>query len=287
MASGHNELLETHILGDDTLQFVVQAEECPPLERRFIKHVGIGDGATPLHIVRTHLSGAYLHGTIAGEGRVLLDGRWQTQRPGMTSLAPAHVLHAFRAVSSHRWKYCWVRYMPQSPRSNPKAMAPIMAWFDAAPLAQAVMGLYCEMRGDADAASCELWVELIERYVDRFVAPWRKEPRLVALWSAVEEDLGRDWSLDQFAAIMKTSHEHMRRLCQRSLGRSPMQQLAYLRVQHAAHLLATTSEKIDVIARQVGYQNPFAFSNTFKRMTGVRPSTFRARKASGGVDRPS
>jgi AraC-like DNA-binding protein len=57
-----------------------------------------------------------------------------------------------------------------------------------------------------------------------------------------------------------------------------MQQLTVLRMQHAAHLLATTEEKIEAIAREVGYQNPFAFSNTFKRMTGLRPSDFRSRK---------
>ena len=38
-----------------------------------------------------------------------------------------------------------------------------------------------------------------------------------------------------------------------------------------------TGEKIEDIAQQVGYQNPFAFSNTFKRMTGFRPSQFRTR----------
>ena len=38
-----------------------------------------------------------------------------------------------------------------------------------------------------------------------------------------------------------------------------------------------TGEKIEDIAQQVGYQNPFAFSNTFKRMTGFRLSQFKTR----------
>lgn len=56
-----------------------------------------------------------------------------------------------------------------------------------------------------------------------------------------------------------------------------MQQLTYLRMQFAAHRLPMTGERIEDIAQQVGYQNPFAFSNTFKRMTGFRPSQFRTR----------
>jgi YesN/AraC family two-component response regulator len=34
---------------------------------------------------------------------------------------------------------------------------------------------------------------------------------------------------------------------------------------------------VEVIARGVGYVNPFAFSNTFKRVTGLRPSDYRTR----------
>ncbi len=94
-------------------------------------------------------------------------------------------------------------------------------------------------------------------------------------------DLAREWTLNKLAALTAMSAEHLRRLCQRSIGRSPMQQLTALRIQHAAHLLATTEVKIEAVAHSVGYQNPFAFSNTFKRITGIRPSHFRARKRSG------
>jgi AraC-like DNA-binding protein len=279
MVTRHSNLLEKHILGPDTLQYIVRGDDCPALTAMHIAHVGIGDGAVPLHIVRTHLSGAYLHGTLGGEGRMLLDGRWQTHRPGRTSLAPAHVLHAFRAIAASRWRYCWVRYSPQAPMSMRTTVAPVLADFDARPLANAIMGLYLEMQQARDAGSCQLWVDTIQRYVNRFVAPWRKEERLVRVWSAVQKDLARQWLLADLAGIAKTSTEHLRRLCRDSLGRSPMQQLTTMRVQHAAHLLASTDQKIDDIARTVGYVNPFAFSNAFKKMTGIRPSIYRAYKA--------
>lgn len=57
-----------------------------------------------------------------------------------------------------------------------------------------------------------------------------------------------------------------------------MQQLTNLRVQHAAQQLATSNAKVETIAEAAGYRNPFAFSNVFKKVTGVRPSEFRARK---------
>ncbi|WP_375459424.1 AraC family transcriptional regulator [uncultured Enterovirga sp.] len=278
MARDHLDLLETHIDGPDTKLWSVRAEECPALTRRHIAHVGLGDAAVPYRIVRTKLSGAYLHGSLGGEGRMLIDGRWRPHAGGMASLAPAHVLHAFHAIPSRRWNYCWVRFTPTSPRSIIHAMAPIVGRFDCRPLGHAIMGLYDEMQGRRDIATCALWLDLIETYVDAFAEPWRRETRLVAVWNSVRQDLARPWTLAELASLAGLSGEHLRRLCHGSLGRSPMQQLTNLRVQHAAHQLVTTDAKIETIADSVGYRNAFAFSNVFKKVTGVRPSHFRTRR---------
>jgi AraC-like DNA-binding protein len=49
-------------------------------------------------------------------------------------------------------------------------------------------------------------------------------------------------------------------------------------MRHAAKLLAATDDKIETIAGEVGYANPFVFSTTFKRWVGWRPSDYRAQK---------
>lgn len=278
MSTQHEDLLETHIVGEDTWQWVVQAKDCQALAQKHISHVGVGDAAVPYRIVRTDLSGAYVHGTVGGQGRMLLDGRWRMARAGMTSFAPAHALHAFHAVPSTRWQYCWVRYMSSSSRSVPDAMAPVLAPFDARPLKHAILGLYNEVNnGSRDMGSCSLWVDLLERYIARLADPWRRDERIVAVFDAVLEALEQPWRLDDLAGIAGISAEHLRRSCRKAFGRTPMQQVTHLRIQHAAHRLITTNDSVDQIAHEVGYENPFAFSNTFKRMTGMRPSQFRIR----------
>jgi AraC-like DNA-binding protein len=278
MANPHAKLSETHIVGENSRLLIVRAEDCPALVQRQISHVGIGDVAVPYRIVRTRLSGTYVHASLGGEGRILLDGRWRRHPAGTVSIAPAHVLHAFHAIPSKRWHLCWVRYMPGSPRSAIGVLAPVMARFDPEPLNQAIFGLYSEMRSGRDTGSTNLWVELIEHYITRITEPLRRDERLRAVWEVVQADLARPWSIEMLAELAKLSGEHLRRLCQRSLGRSPMHQLTSLRMQHAAHLLASSGEKVEAIANQVGYQNPFAFSNMFKRMTGFRPSGFRTHR---------
>ena len=69
--------------------------------------------------------------------------------------------------------------------------------------------------------------------------------------------------------------EHLRRRCQLEMGRSPMQQVTYMRIQHAQLLLETTEEKLDAVADRVGYGDGFVFSRAFKRWVGMGPRDYR------------
>ncbi len=269
--------VETLVWGNRTHVVQVRAEHCEALAARRIAHVAVTDAAAPYTVVRTHLSGAYMQVCLGGEGHTLLDGRWYKHKPGYATFAPAHVLHAFHCLPGSRWQLVWVRFMPDSPRSIEGVLSPMMTRFDGRALQNAVLGLSHEQTTLNDPASCAMWVDLIERYSAKVLEPGQFEPRLAAVWRAVQADPGRDWTLADLARLANTSEEHLRRLCQRQLGRSPGKQLASIRMARAARLLSTTRQKVETIAASVGYANPFAFSNTFKRITGFRPSDYRTR----------
>ena len=48
-------------------------------------------------------------------------------------------------------------------------------------------------------------------------------------------------------------------------------------MRRAAELLSTTHDKVEHIARLVGYGSPFVFSTTFKKWYGWSPSRFGQR----------
>ena len=50
-------------------------------------------------------------------------------------------------------------------------------------------------------------------------------------------------------------------------------------MRRAAELLTATTRKIDSIATEVGYENPFVFSTTFKRCMGWSPSEYPGRRS--------
>jgi len=253
---------------------------CPALNQHDIAHVGAMEAAAPFEIVRSHeTSSTYFLAALEGEGQVWLDGGWRLCRSGQACLFPAHTLNAFRAVPGVRWSFVWVRFDAAVARATPRGGAPVIAKFDATPLRLAIQGLEWECERDDLPAAEQNWVDLVYHYFQTFAEPARRDDRLASLWDRVRGQLHEVWSLARLSRESGYSNEHLRRLCRAELGRSPMHQVTYLRMKRAAELLTRTAYKLETIASQVGYQNPFVFSNTFTKWVGWRPSEYRRKKA--------
>ena len=265
---------------EDTRPWLAAAPVCPSLAGVRIRHLGLAQMPSPFEIVRTKLGGSYFLACFGGEGRVLVDGAWVACRRGQAALLPPGTLHAFSTRRGGRWDFCWVRYQ-ELPGQRPLAAAqtPVIAGFDPEPLRLAVLGLHHECAGARVPTAEDAWVGLIHHYVERFARPAGMDARLSALWDRVAADLGRPWTVTEMAAEAHLSEKQLQRLCRKELGRNPRRQLIWLRMRHAADLLSATSAKIETIADQVGYQNPFVFSTTFKRVMGWPPSKYPGRRA--------
>jgi AraC-like DNA-binding protein len=246
------------------------------LAQHQIIHVGIHQAAAPMRIVRTNQTTTYFLACLGGRGRVLIDGRWRVCQKGFACLLPGHTLNAFEALAENHWEFCWVCYQldpDQKPMSG--ITAPVMTRFDALPLHSAILGLIQECGGAEQPALAQAWADLIHAYVLRFVQPAHVPDQLSALWTRFTSNLADHWTLARLSREAGYSREHLRRLCRRQLGRSPMHQVTYLRMRRAAQLLASTEKTIEAIAREIGYHNPFVFSNAFTKWTGIRPSDYR------------
>lgn len=289
----HDDLSETHILGSQTRQIVIRDSErdqrswlsaapiCKTLQQHHIAHLGICHARAPYRIVRMQQSGLYFMSCTAGEGRILVDGKWRSCKAGMACLLPPHMLNAFHAVPGKPWTFSWVRYHPGSNiRHFLTSSSPMLAPFEGEAFHHVILGLHAEAAQDNPSpAFIHHWLELLQGYIQNYTHPWTMDERLSQLWQMVESRLNEDWTVEQLAKLSHLSGEHLRRLCLQQLGRPPLRHLTWLRMRHAAELLSTTNEKIESIAHLVGYKNPFVFSNTFKKWIGWRPSEHRFKKA--------
>lgn len=270
---------ETTVDGPRTRRWTLDAQQCPELAAHHIAWLGIDVAHAPYRRVRLSPSGSFLLAVLEGEGRVLLEGRWQRVGPGAVCLAPPRVLNAFEAISGQRWRVAWVRYRePAGVAPVVGADSPLRLNHGALELGRILEGLRAEWEGERAAPLVHHWISLVQGGVQRLAQPWRGDSRSAALWERVAGQLAEDWKLSTLAAACALSAEHLRRVCRRELGRTPMEHVTYMRIQRAQDLLENTEDKLETIAPRVGYRSAIVFSRAFSRVVGMTPSEYRARK---------
>jgi len=82
-------------------------------------------------------------------------------------------------------------------------------------------------------------------------------------------------ALDDVADAVYLSPDHFGRQFKAATGQSPMQYLRQVRIEQSCFLLRNTSLTVDRIAREVGFQDPYYFSRTFRQLKGGCPREFR------------
>lgn len=271
-------LIETTRDGPKTTRWVLEAAECRAFATHRIARLGMDEAVAPYERVRLSPSGSFIMICLSGTGSILLDGRWHKAGPGTVCMAPPRVPNAFHALPGKPWSFLWIRY-DEPPFVTPlvSAASPVRLKVDTRQLHHIWSGLRGEWESTRDVKALHHWTELLQHHTRRLAEPWRRDERLRRLWQDVETRLAEDWTLASLAHAAHVSEEHFRRLCWKELGRTPMAHLTSLRIQSAQEMLSNTQDKQEVIAQQVGYRSPIAFSRAFRRWAGCLPSDYRAR----------
>ena len=74
---------------------------------------------------------------------------------------------------------------------------------------------------------------------------------------------------------MNLSYKYINELFKRVHGRTIQQYHTEIRMERAERLLAETTQSVAEISEQLGFPEPFYFSNVFKKHTGLSPANYR------------
>lgn len=101
------------------------------------------------------------------------------------------------------------------------------------------------------------------------------EPAIGEALRLMHEDPAHRWTVAALAAKVGLSRAAFAQRFSALVGRPPLGYLSDWRMTLAADLLRDTRQTVATVARQVGYEDPFAFSVAFKRARGRTPSAWR------------
>ncbi|MBY0009970.1 response regulator [Paenibacillus typhae] len=94
----------------------------------------------------------------------------------------------------------------------------------------------------------------------------------------IRSRLSEEITRDELAAHVYLNPAYLSRLFKKETGLSISDVIIQERIGKAKQMLEETGHKITDIAEQVGYTSLGSFSNLFKRVVGVTPQQYRARK---------
>lgn len=112
------------------------------------------------------------------------------------------------------------------------------------------------------------------------------DPELIAACSFIQRNLDRDVGVEDILNEVPTSRRSLERKFHRLLGRSIMDHVMAVRIDHAKRLLAETDLPMATVAHRSGISLP-RFSMYFKRFSGATPSAFRKQSQSWGDPPPA
>jgi len=274
MGELHHRLCELHQIGNDTPERMVHDVAAPGLLARGVRVMGISDAGTDYRMGRLDPPYHHVLACFGGSGRVWIDGNWTRCTAGSAYITPAGAPMGFETDGRHRWQFAWAYLSPQ--HWEIAQPLPYLRSIDPRQLVTAIEGLYREVAATPlDISLVDAWAQLACSHAGRIIAAGDQRDPLWQLWAKVDARLNEHWSLDKLSAESAIAPEALRRLCQRTIHRSPMRQVTDLRMRRAKMLLESTPVKIFSVAQSVGYENVFAFSAAFKRWSGKPPSECR------------
>lgn len=102
-----------------------------------------------------------------------------------------------------------------------------------------------------------------------------QEDSITTIAQYINEHYSENISLDFLAEKVGYSKQTLINKFKKQYNKTPIEFLTMIRTNNAKLMLINTHFSIGQISRLCGYENMYYFSNTFKKITGMSPLTFR------------
>lgn len=139
------------------------------------------------------------------------------------------------------------------------------------------------LRAAAVALCCAVVERAGQEAADPGTEEGRGDARMTAFESLIRAHLADGWHLADYAAALRVSERHLRRLCQAATGLSAHSFVETTRMREACRLLAYTRMRVQEVGFALGFDDPAYFARSFRRALGMSAGDYRRRLEHDGV----
>ncbi len=149
-------------------------------------------------------------------------------------------------------------------------------------------------RAILDKLSDILFILVLRHYINTTESPkgliaGLSDPKFRILLAGIHRYPGEHWSIERMLGMVPMSRSSLIERFTTLLGMTPMNYLAFIRMQEAERLLSQSSKTIAQIAADLGYSSEAAFRRAYKRINGENAAAVRKTNkpsSSGDVMQP-
>lgn len=227
----------------------------------------------------------------AGKGWFESEGQRWTITPGKLIFALANVPHAYGADEVEPWTIHWVHFAGVETAVyldllQINRQTPVLTIGHHIKLVQQFQQIY---------ANCQLGVGHVFllsnathlrqifsniALLQTFAAP-DPDSSIEQTLNLMRQQLHNTLTVEQMAKQARLSSSHFSRLFHKKTGYAPIDYFIRLKMQRAAELLVGTTLLVKEIGWQLGYEDAYYFSRSFKKVMGLSPKQYRQRREVG------
>lgn len=104
---------------------------------------------------------------------------------------------------------------------------------------------------------------------------WKPDALFLKFLEAVRSNFEHNYSVSDFAALLHTTELKLNELAKLHAGKTAQNVIYGQIISEAKRLFTYTELSVKEVAYQLGFQDPFYFSNFFKKQTRVAPKQYR------------
>lgn len=221
---------------------------------------------------------------VNGKGSIILPGKTINLQPNSYFIIPKNIPHRYTSSATEPWSIFWVHFTGENADLLYNRL-PVKDNKTDIPHNERRIALFDEIFSLLDSSFNTPELELVNIKLQHFIASFiyqdeteptstRHDPVNGSVLF-MKANLHQALSIDDLAKQQLLSVSHYCRLFRQKTGTSPNQYFKQLRIQKSCQYLYFTDMHIKEICAAVGFDDPFYFSRSFKKMMGVSPSDYK------------